>query len=54
MRYIGNADGIEDLLHFRVELFPVRLVRGVDVLPVVPHDARRRVISVALDLDFVV
>ena len=38
----------------RQERFPVRLVRGVDVLPAVLHDVCRRVISVALDLHSVV
>ena len=54
LRYVGNVDGVEDLLDFRVERFHVRLVRGVDVLPAVLHDARRRVISVARDLHSVV
>ena len=54
MRYVGNVDGVEDLLDFRVERFTVRLIRGVNLLSVVLHDARRRAISVALDLDSIV
>ena len=54
MRYVGNVDGVEDLLDVRVESFSVRLVRGVGVLPAVHHDVRSRVISVALDLHSVV
>ena len=38
----------------RQERFPVRLVRGVDVLQQILHDACRRVISVALDINSVV
>ena len=54
LEVLGNVDGVKDLLDLRVERFPVRLVRGVGVLPAVLHDARRRVISVALDLHSVV
>ena len=54
LRYVGNVDGVEDLLDLRVESFSVRLVRGVGVLPAVLHDVRRRVISVALNLHSVV
>ena len=51
---MGNVDGVEDLLGLRAERFPVRLVCGVGVLPAVVNDARRQVISIALDLHRVV
>ena len=50
LRYVGNVDGVEDLLYFRVEWLPIQGVRGVDILPAVHHDSHRRVIYVALDL----